>query len=208
MCLMTETGAPAPPPAPAAAGRRLRLIAPLVAVTVALVVAVLIARAGSGGSPGGGAPGTGTPVAVSVDPARWELPRLNGPGLVRLADLRGRPVVVNFFASWCGPCRAELPVLSAMSTQLGDRVRFVGVDSEESGDGLAMARQFGVDRWPIAQDVGGRLNSGLHDALGAMGMPVTAFYDAQGRLLGVKLGTFLHDTLRDRLNQLYGLGVS
>ncbi len=203
---MTDT----PTPSRSAGGRRLRLIVPLVAVTVALVAALLIARAGSGsgGSAGGGTPGTGTPVAVSTDPARWELPRLNGPGLVKLADLRGKPVVVNFFASWCGPCRAELPVLSAMSTQLGDRVRFVGVDSEESGDGLGMARQYGVDRWPIAQDVGGRLNSGLHDALGAMGMPVTAFYDAQGRLLGVKLGTFLHDTLRDRLNELYGLGVS
>ncbi len=201
---MTDT----PTPTPSAGGRRLRLIAPIAAVAVALVAALLIARTGSGSAPAAGTPGTGTPVAVSTDPARWELPRLNGSGLVRLADLRGKPVVVNFFASWCGPCRAELPVLSAMSTQLGDRVRFVGVDAEELGDGLAMARQYGVERWPIAQDVGGRLNSGLHDALGAMGMPVTAFYDAQGRLLGVKLGSFLHDTLRDRLNQLYNLGVS
>lgn len=198
------TGTPTPPSVPSARARRLRLVAPLLAVAAALVVALLIVRAGSSG---GDTPGTGAEVKVSTDPAAWELPKLNGPGLVRLADLRGKPVVVNFFASWCGPCRAELPVLSAMSAQLGDRVRFVGVDSEESGDGLGMARQYGVDRWPIAQDVGGHLNSGLHDALGAMGMPVTAFYDAQGRLLGVKLGSFLHDTLRDRLNQLYGLGV-
>jgi cytochrome c biogenesis protein CcmG/thiol:disulfide interchange protein DsbE len=198
---------PTPPP-PSARARRRRLIAPLIAVAVALVVALLIARFGSGGTPATGTHDPGTPVAVSLDPARWELPNLDGPGLVRLADLRGRPVVVNFFASWCGPCRAELPVLSAMATQLGDRVRFVGVDSEESGDGLAMARQYGIHGWPLAQDVGGRMNSGLHDALGAMGMPVTAFYDAQGKLLGVKLGSFLHDTLRDRLNQLYGLGIS
>ncbi|HEY2702217.1 MAG TPA: TlpA disulfide reductase family protein [Candidatus Dormibacteraeota bacterium] len=204
---MTDTPTSTSSSTSSGGGRRLRLIAPLAAVAVALVAALLIARTGSG-SPPGGSPGTGTPVAVSTDPARWELPRLNGPGLVRLADLRGKPVVVNFFASWCGPCRAELPVLSAMSTQLGDRVRFVGVDSEESGDGLGMARQYGVDRWPIAQDVGGRLNSGLHDALGAMGLPATAFYDAQGKLLGVKLGAFLHDTLRDRLNGLYGLGVN
>ena len=113
---------------------------------------------------------------------------------------------MNFFASWCVPCRAELPVLSAMAAQAGDRVRFVGIDAEESRDGEALAHQY-IRGWPLAQDVGGRLNSGLHDALGAQGMPVTAFYDAQGRLLGVKLGTFVHDTLRDRLNQLYGLGV-
>jgi cytochrome c biogenesis protein CcmG/thiol:disulfide interchange protein DsbE len=199
---------PATPPAASTGSRRVRLIAPLIAVAVALIAALLIARAGSGSTPGTGAHDAGTPVAVSIDPARWELPRLDGPGLVKLADLRGKPVVVNFFASWCTPCRAELPVLSAMATQLGDRVRFVGVDSEESGDGLGMARQFGIQAWPLAQDVGGRSNSGLHDRLGAMGMPVTAFYDAQGKLLGVKLGSFVHDSLRDRLNQLYGLGIS
>lgn len=194
-------------PSPSRA-RRLRLLAPLAAVAVALVAALLIARLGSGSTPRTGVDDAGTPVAVSVDTARWELPRLNGPGLVRLADFRGRPTVVNFFASWCTPCRAELPVLSAMAAQVGDRVHFVGVDAEESGDGLAMTRQYGIAGWPIAQDVGGRSYSGLHDNLGAMGMPVTAFYDAQGKLLGVKLGSFLHDTLRDRLNQLYGLGVT
>jgi cytochrome c biogenesis protein CcmG/thiol:disulfide interchange protein DsbE len=207
MCAMSEL--PTPPPPPSAGARRLRLIAPLIAVAVALVAALLIARAGSGGSSGTTAThNPGTEVRVSIEPDRWELPRLDGPGLVRLGDFKGKPVVVNFFASWCGPCRAELPVLSAMATQLGDRVRFVGVDSEESGDGLGMARQFGIQAWPLAQDVGGRSNSGLHDRLGAMGMPVTAFYDAQGKLLGVKLGSFVHDSLRDRLNQLYGLGIS
>jgi cytochrome c biogenesis protein CcmG/thiol:disulfide interchange protein DsbE len=205
MCVMSEVTTPPPPPS--AGARRLRLIGPLIAVLVALVAALLISRAGSGDSQGT-AHDPGTPVTVSVDPARWELPRLDGPGLVRLADFKGKPLVVNFFASWCTPCRAELPVLSAMATQLGDRVRFAGVDSEETGDGLAMARQYGIHTWPIAQDVGGRSNSGLHDALGAMGMPVTAFYDAQGKLLGVKLGSFVHDSLRDRLNQLYGLGIS
>jgi len=194
-------------PSPSRPGRRRRLIAPLAAVAVALVAALLIVRAGSGSSPAGSIPDSGGNVKVSLAPSSWELPRLDGPGLVRLADFRGRPVVVNFFASWCVPCRAELPVLSAMAAQTGDRVHFVGIDAEENGDGAALAHDL-IKGWPLAQDVGGRLNSGLHDALGAQGMPVTAFYDGQGRLLGVKLGTFVHDTLRDRLNQLYGLGVS
>jgi cytochrome c biogenesis protein CcmG, thiol:disulfide interchange protein DsbE len=198
--------APGPEKGPPSHAHRRRLIAPLIAAAVALVAALLIAHAGSGKAPPA-TPESGTPVKVSLDPASWELPRLDGPGLVRLADFRGRPVVVNFFASWCVPCRAELPVLSAMAAQTGDRVRFVGIDAEEQGDGEALAHEF-VKGWPLAQDVGGRQSSGLHDALGAQGMPVTAFYDAHGRLLGVKLGTFVHDTLRDRLNQLYGLGVT
>jgi thiol-disulfide isomerase/thioredoxin len=194
-------------PTPSPGGRRARLIAPLVAVAVALVVALLIARAGSGGSPSATrGPDTGTP-QVSLEPGSWELPRLDGPGLVRLADFRGHPLVVNFFASWCVPCRAELPVLSSMAAETGDRVRFVAVDSEENGGGQALAHQ-DIPGWPLAQDVGGRFNSGLHDALHGQGMPITAFYDAQGKLLAVKLGTFVHDTLRDRLNQLYGLGVT
>jgi len=166
-------------------------------------------RAGSGGSPATAGQGGGEVVkTISVDPGAWDLPRLGGPGEVRLRDFRGRPTVVNFFASWCGPCRAELPVLASMATQLGGRVNFVGVDSEEDGDGLALARQYGVGGWPLAQDVGGRLNSGLHDGLGGMGMPITAFYDSQGKLLTVKLGSFLHETLRDKLNQLYGVGAT
>jgi cytochrome c biogenesis protein CcmG/thiol:disulfide interchange protein DsbE len=199
---------PTSPRTPPAGSHRLRLLAPLVAVAVALVAALFLVHAGSGGSSPGRTPDTGQSVPISVDAGAWDLPRLDGPGEVRLRDFRGKPTVVNFFASWCGPCRAELPVLVSMAAQLGDRVHFVGVDSEEQGDGLAMARQYGAGGWPLAQDVAGRMDSGLHDALGARGMPITAFYDAQGRLLTVKLGSFLHETLRDKLNQLYGVGAT
>jgi thiol-disulfide isomerase/thioredoxin len=194
------------PQPPSTRAGRLRVVATAAAVVAALAVALLLIRPW-GGSSTARTPATGGSTPVSVEPTAWVLPRLDGTGVVRLADFRGRPTVVNFFASWCGPCRAELPVLSQTAAQLGGRVSFVGVDSEEQGDGLAMARQYGAGGWPLAQDVGGRLDSGLHDALGAMGMPITAFYDAQGRLLGVKLGGLLHDTLLDRLNQLYGLDL-
>ena len=207
MRMRRMAASPTPPSTPRTGGRRARLIATLAVVPVAVVAALLIAHAGSGGSTSAPSTGAGSEVSISMDPSSWELPRLDGPGLVKLADQRGKPLVVNLFASWCTPCRAELPVLRSFSSELAGRVRFVGIDSEENGDGLALAHKLGIT-WPIAQDEGGQGNSGLHDALGAQGMPVTAFYDAQGKLLGVRLGTFVQSTLRDRLNQLYGLGLT
>lgn len=144
---------------------------------------------------------------VTTQPTAWQLPRLAGGGQLALSSLRGHPVVVNFFASWCTACQGELPGLAVVSQKLRGTVTFAGIDSEETGNGLAMARQYGVDWWPLAVDSGGAGNSGLHDALGARGMPLTAFYDANGRLLAVVTGAISEDDLRTRLHTLYGVTV-
>lgn len=133
------------------------------------------------------------------------MPRLNGDGDVRLASFHGKPTVVNFFASWCTACQGELPGFATVSRELQGKVNFIGVNSLETGDGLAMARQFGVDWWPIARDVNGQQASGLHDALGGRGMPITAFYDANGKLLYVSPGALPETTLRATLQQYYGV---
>jgi cytochrome c biogenesis protein CcmG, thiol:disulfide interchange protein DsbE len=168
-----------------------------VAVVVA-IAALLVVRTQSQSA---------SPPATSTQPAAWRLPSLDGGGDVRLAGFRGTPVVVDFFASWCTACRGELPGMAALSAQLKGQVTFVGVDSEESGDGLAMARQLGVGWWPLARDVGGTQASGLHDALGARGMPLTAFYDRSGRLLAVVPGAISKDDLRSRLHTMFGVSV-
>jgi cytochrome c biogenesis protein CcmG/thiol:disulfide interchange protein DsbE len=168
-----------------------------VIVAVVVAIALLLATRATSSTP--------PPPSTSVQPASWALPRLNGSGTLRLADLRGHPTVVNFFASWCTACRGELPGMVALSRQLAGRVGFVGINSRESGDGLAMARQYGADRWPLAADVGGTQASGLHDALGARGMPVTAFYAASGKLLTVVFGAISEDDLRARIATLYGV---
>lgn len=175
--------------------RTLAWRAAIVCVIVAGAV-VLAARASSQAQ---------QPSTVSTQASAWELPRLGGAGNLRLADLHGRPVVVTLFASWCTACRGELPEMAAVSTALKGRVTFAGIDSEENGDGLAMARQGGIDGWPLAIDVGGTQASGLHDALGARGMPVTAFYDSSGRLLTVVFGAIGEDDLRSRILSLYGI---
>ena len=146
--------------------------------------------------------------ATSTEATAFVLPRLNGSGEVRLADLRGHPVVVNFFASWCTACRGELPILADVSRRLRGRVTFAGVNAYESGDGMAMARSFGIDWWPLARDVDGAQDSGLHDNLFAgKAMPITAFYDATGRLLYVNPGALTADALRAALEQYAGVAV-
>jgi thiol-disulfide isomerase/thioredoxin len=168
-------------------------------VLVVLVAAVVFAVRGTSSAP--------QPAGVSTQPSSWELPRLTGSGNLALADLRGHPLVLDFFASWCTACRGELPGMASLSHQLQGRVTFAGIDSQETGDGLAMARQYGVDTWPLARDVGGTEASGLHDAMGARGMPLTACYDSSGRLLTVILGAITEDDLRSRIHTLYGISA-
>ena len=116
--------------------------------------------------------------------------------------------MVDFFASWCTPCRSELPEFLTVSRHLGSRVAFVGVDSEENGDGPAFARQTGITTWPLARDTGGSQQSGLRDALASIpGMPVTAFYDASGALRDVRLGAMTGDALAAHLRELFGVSA-
>jgi thiol-disulfide isomerase/thioredoxin len=145
----------------------------------------------------------------STDPAAWELPRIDGSGSVRLADFAGRPVVVNFFASWCTACDAELPGFAAASAQLRGQVSFVGVNALDTGDRLYMPRRHGITWWPLARDVGEANGSGLHNALsgGLDAMPITAWYDASGHLLHVDRGALPESALRARLAELYGIDL-
>jgi hypothetical protein len=91
-----------------------------------------------------------------------------------------------------------------VSRELDGRVAFVGVNANETGDPMLMPERHGITHWPLAQDIGGRSGSGLHQALGGRGMPITAFYDAGGNLLHVDLGALPEPVLRQRLDDLYG----
>jgi len=95
-----------------------------------------------------------------------------------LRQLRGTPVVVNIWASWCGPCKAESPLLQQAHATYGDRVQFVGVAILDS---LGGARSFLADhdvRYPSVFDPPGA----IRDSLGVIGQPATIFYDADGKV--------------------------
>ena len=100
-----------------------------------------------------------------------------GDGLRReLRRLRGRPVVVNIWAAWCGPCREELPVFQDVSVAYGKRVAFLGVDlRDERAAAERLLRRFPVS-YPSFEDPDGR----LFQDLGLQGVPSTLFYDARG----------------------------
>lgn len=191
---------------PAFAGRRLPLLVGVVGFVIVAVLAgfVLASTSDEGGGRSGGADVT--------DPAAWDLPTLDGTGRVRLADFEGTPVVVNFFASWCEPCKEELPEFVEASKELEGKVEFVGVNSKEltASAGISLARRFGLAEAGItlARDVGGQGGSGLHDSYAVRNaMPITAFYDAAGKLKSVEPGQLNRDKLESRLQEFFGVSL-
>lgn len=123
--------------------------------------------------------GTAPPADTDAVPALPELtlPCLTGGEPFPLADLRG-PAVVNLWASWCAPCREELPVLQRYADRARDRVHVVGVVTEDRREAaVALAGELGVT-FPSLADREGRLRA----ALPATGLPVTLFVDAAGRI--------------------------
>jgi DsbE subfamily thiol:disulfide oxidoreductase len=107
----------------------------------------------------------------------FSMPVLGGETTRSLADLRGKPVVLNFWASWCGPCRKEAPVLAAAEKQWSSRgVVFLGVDSEDTTSAaLAFDREFGLE-YESVFDPQGRLEL----RYGVSGFPETFFIGPDG----------------------------
>ena len=112
----------------------------------------------------------------------FDLPGLfDGDERIVLADLEGKPTVVNFFASWCINCERELPDFAQAARDFGDDVNFVFVHTQEtnSGAGRSFARRFGLEEFTVASDVGASKDS-LSRNHGARGLPMTVLYNADG----------------------------
>lgn len=132
-----------------------------------------------------------------------ELPRVDGEGSLRLADLAGRPAVVNFFASWCAPCVTEMPEIEEVKQQVGEDVAFVGVNVQDSvDDATELIDRTGVT-WDIVRDVDGELTT----AVGSVGMPTTVLLDAEGNIVERQTGALDADELRGLLTSALGIEV-
>jgi cytochrome c biogenesis protein CcmG/thiol:disulfide interchange protein DsbE len=177
-----------------------RRLAPLLALSALLIAA--LAAAGCGGS-GGDSTGSSHPdYAQALKGAPAPLAALHKqegellPGGTaafekRIAELRGYPVVANVWASWCGPCQFEFPVLQKLSARYGKRVAFIGVNSE---DDEAAAKTF-LREEPVPYPSYTDGDKAIARSLGAsVGLPDTAFFDRQGKLIYLKQGPYAHDS--------------
>jgi cytochrome c biogenesis protein CcmG/thiol:disulfide interchange protein DsbE len=108
----------------------------------------------------------------------------------RLRGLRGYPVVVNKWASWCGPCRSEFPSFQRQSVTRGKRIAFLGVDAQDNdADARSFLRQFPVS-YPSFRD--GKLAIAAVFN-GVQAFPTTVFYDRRGRIAFLHQGAYLNE---------------
>ena len=174
---------------PSALGRIVRAV-----IVVALVALVVVLAFGFRRDPQDIRTGT-----VGRPAPAFDLERLDAPGRVRLADLGGKIVIVNFFASWCIPCKEEAPAL----IRVWERYRkadvvFVGIVYQDSPQAAKEFHDRLGQTWPIAMDDNARTSL----AFGVFGIPETYFIGKDGVIAGRRIGAIDEATLIRGIEEL------
>jgi thiol-disulfide isomerase/thioredoxin len=171
------------------------------AATAILVACLVLAACGGGGN---GGTGGGTPTTADRLGSRPLLPRTPAQFQADLAALKGRVVVVNFWASWCGPCRGEMPALQQVSRFYADAGKPVTVIGVDASDVRSAANEFltntGVT-YPTVYDKAG-LNGGVATSWSVTALPQTWFVAPDGSRAGRLARPVTAAELRARIDQL------
>jgi cytochrome c biogenesis protein CcmG, thiol:disulfide interchange protein DsbE len=164
--------------------RYLVIAATLPLILLALLAIVLVARVP-----------TSSPATQGSVAPDFSLADLDG-NPIRLSDLRGRPVVLNFWASWCGPCVEEFPLLQAVADRhAADGLVVIGVVFQDRSSAARnfMARNGAT--WQAAMDPGER----VANAYGILGPPETYFIDREGIIEARQIGQFSAGSLESKV---------
>jgi len=179
-----DAGPPVPPPA----GRSLRRLLKVLGVIAAASLALFFIQRN-----------TGSEVrSYSIAP-EIEFTTYDGE-TIRLADLRGQGVVLNFWGSWCGPCRAEAPLLAeAWAREQDNGIAFIGLTYQDTEQG---ARRFMAEyglTYPNGPDVGSKWSR----RYAVQGIPATFFIDAEGMLVSQHRGMLISaEDLAQRIDEI------
>ena len=164
--------------------KRPLIILAAVAVAAALVIGILQTR-GTDEAPDATVPSsTATDRALAGAPPALAALHADANALLpgdqleaRLESLRGHPVVVNVWGSWCTPCREEFPLFQEASVKYGKRVAFLGLATQDSKEGASAFLADNPVSYPSYLDFDGA----LADEYGVLGAPATIYYDAEGK---------------------------
>jgi cytochrome c biogenesis protein CcmG/thiol:disulfide interchange protein DsbE len=164
---------------------------------VAAGVAVLTVPLGNTATPSGSVLIIGSPLLDKPAPA-ITLTTTDGR-TVSLSDYRGRPVIVNFWASWCIPCREEFPqFVAARAAHATDGLEILGVVHQDGADtASAFARDHGA-QWPMLMDTG----DAAWQAYRVLGVPSTYFIDRDGIVRATSLGPITESSLPEQLAKI------
>lgn len=142
--------------------------------------------------------GGGTTKTLSDELAAAPYDLLDG-GQSSLGTHAGRPLLVNFFASWCAPCVAEMPALEEVHQQYRGRVDFLGLDTQEqAADGRKLVEKTGIT-YPVGLDPDGT----WFTAFGGLGMPTTVLIRPNGSIAAVHSGALTADALRSMIDKAF-----
>lgn len=186
--------------APGSASRR-NPIPMVVAAVVSVVILIGVAAVLMGSDDGSEEtvvidPGGGSATPPSVDNGEGPAPDVDfnyfDGSQGSIDDFAGRPLVVNFFASWCAPCVTEMPAFEAVHQDLGDEIAFLGMNSQDGRlAGERIAETTGVT-YDLARDPDGS----IFEAFRGIAMPTTVFIDEEGVVVRYHAGSLTGDDLR------------